>query len=234
MLSMTVYLTAAVPIFMVLVIGLHFTDEIKNRSHLLFILYGFLFSLPAIVLHKTIGAEAIGTFSYGELFLYSLSSHYLIYYAIGLICFHISFGFREGRQRGFESSSIEFRAFAFFGGFYLIKGVLEAVLSYKDYNSIILFFHPTVWLILLVTSPVALSFAHEETGVKKILGYAGSLTVPVIGSLIFPLLYRLEYLPGILATALFAGGAYFLFHWYIHKNYSGSKKRVRITLKPRV
>jgi hypothetical protein len=174
----------------------------------------------------------LGTFLYRDLFLFSLLNHYLIYHVIGLICFHLVFGIRDQRRRQFESAQVEFQAFAFFGGYYIVLGVIDAVLFFNEYNSAVLFFHPTMWMVLIAAASFCISLASNETDIRKILAYALALVPPVIGSLIFPFFYRQEYLQGAAAAALFAAAAMVLFYIYLRKNYTPGRKE-KVTLKPR-
>ena len=232
---MTLYLLLAVPITLFLTGVLYFRKDVQNKRNLLFILYGFLISIPCFILHKTVSTDPVGTFSYGALLVYSLLNHFLIYYVMGIFTFHLVFGFSEKRKKLFRTASPEFQITSYLGGYYLATGVLEAVLFFNDYSVFVLFYQPTVWIILLISSPVAISLAVHETGVRKIAGYISFLFVPFIGSLVFPLFYRMEFLPAIIITVLLTGGAGYLFQRTMSRSVSSrAPADDKVVLQPRV
>jgi len=227
---MSLYLIFAVPGFAVLITAVYFLDDIRERKSLLCLLYGFLISIPAILLNEIVAKPVPRTFLYGDLAGYALLYRYLQYFFLGLLGYHLAFGFRSvTKRRTEELASPEFRSFLFFSGFYLVRGVLDAILYFRAYNPAILFFSPTVRLLLIISATTALGWIYREIDLRAALGYFGCIAAGVAVCLVYPFFIQKQYVGGTLITALLLSGSAVLFHFYVHKTReAGRRKKIPI------
>jgi hypothetical protein len=215
---MSLYLILAVPSFGVLITAVYFLDDLRERKSLLCLLYGFLMSIPAVLLSELLAKPVPRTFIYGDLLGYAVVYRYLQYFLLGLLGYHLVFGFRSVTKRHREElATPEFRSFLFFSGFYLVRGVLDAILHFREYNPAILFFSPTARLLLIITASVSLGWIYQEIDFRMVLGYLGYAAVGTVVCLIYPLFIQKQYILGAALTVLFLAGSFIMFHFYLHK-----------------
>ncbi len=228
---MSLYLMFAVPGFAVLITAVYFLDDLQERKSLLCLLYGFLFSVPAILLNELVAKPVPRTFLYGDLVEYAVVYRYLQYFFLGLLGYHTIFGFRSvTRRRKEELAAPEFRSFLFFSGFYAVRGVMDAVLHFREYNPAILFFSPTVRLLLIIAASVALGWIYQEIDFRVALGYLGYASVGIAVCLVYPFFVQKQFIIGGCITALLLAGAFVLFHFYMRRiRGPGRREKIPVT-----
>lgn len=217
---MALFLILCVPIALVIVIGLYFQKEKGRPAFFLHGLHGFLLAVPALLINVILQGDFPKTFLFKDIFLYVLLHKTFQLFIFSLFMFHLPCGFRLGKRTEKYTSSLEWQSLLFFGAFYTAASWLDGVLLFGNYHPAVLFYLPLVRLGIIFASAALLAYIETETGIKKALLYTGTLFIPILASLGYPLFYLEMYSVAVPLLIIIVGGPAALLHVRMRREYS--------------
>ncbi len=230
---MALFLLSLLPISLFITVWIYFPKERETPRNFLHGLYGFLLAVPVLLIHTLVKKPLPAAFLFRDLFSNVLVYRSFQLFLAALFVYHLPFGFRPGRRDEKFSASIEWQSLFFFGAFYAAVSVVDAVIYFGDYHFTLLFYVPVSRLGIVFAATAALSFAESETGVRKAMLYAGTVVVPFLFSIGYPLMYLKMYGFGIPLTAVVFGGSFAAFHIWMEREYRPGVKPEKVPLRAR-
>lgn len=230
---MAIFLSCAVPLSLLILVGVYFPRERENRSYLKHGLYGLLLSVPVLLIHSILKAPLPKSFLYRDLFINVFVYRTFQLFILGLFVYHIPFGFSQERRDNKFSASLEWQTLLFFGVFYSAASLVDAVLSFGDYHFTLLFYIPLSRIGIMCATTAALAFSDHETGIRKVILYIASLVVPLLITIGYPLFFLKMYGLAIPVAIIAVGGSIASFHFWMQKQYEPGSGKKLIPLRAR-
>jgi hypothetical protein len=197
---MAVFLIFAVPlVFGILLLRAYPNDYlgIISFGHLL---RGVGIFVPAIILHFIIRPASPPAFTLNELIVHNIFFGHVQLFVLAVLGFALIYRFSEEKLSGYRVS-MPFVIFSYFSGFYLLYGLLTAVIHFPRYRWNILFLEPALLVSLVLSATLLFQKGTLSYGYSRWLLFGASLVPAFLVGLAEALLTMRYTLAGSLVTA---------------------------------
>lgn len=208
---MAVFLIFAVPlVYGILLLRVYPNDYlgIISFGHLL---RGIGIFVPAIIIHFIIRPSSPPAYVLDDLILHNIFFGHVQLFVLAALGFALIYRFSEEKLTSYRVS-MPFVVFSYFSGFYLLYGLLTAVLYYPRYRWNILFLEPALVIGLVLSVTVLFQKGILSYGYRRWLLFCAGIVPAFIVGLAEALMTMRYTLAGSLVTAglLLGAGACFM------------------------
>ena len=210
---MAVFLIFAVPLVYGIILLRTYPNDYMGIISFGHLLRGAGIFVPAIALHLIISPSAPSNFTLNKLILHNTFFGHFQLFLLAVIGFALIYRFSEEKLSSYRVS-MPFVVFSYFTGFYLLYGLLTAVLDFPRYRWNILFLEPALVVTLVLSATVLFQKGILSYGYKRWILFSAALIPAFLVGLAEALLTMRYTLAGSAVTAgllLGALGCFFVF-----------------------